>query len=95
MRQFLPRRLESIKRSRVVATDADPLAGVDARSEVAQIVERVVAMPDADSELLLMIAWERLSYDEVAAIIGIPTGTVRSRLHRIRQHLEHHTRKTP
>ena len=48
-----------------------------------------------DRELLLMIAWERLSHDEVAAIVGIPTGTVRSRLHRIRRQLDHRVRRTP
>jgi len=34
--------------------------------------------------VLLMIAWADLSYTEVATALGIPVGTVRSRLHRAR-----------
>lgn len=93
------RRLESLVRARLVAAGADPLASVDdrldAESALERIVRLVIEMPDADRELLLLIAWERLSHDEVAAILDIPTGTVRSRLHRIRQQLDTRVRRTP
>jgi RNA polymerase sigma-70 factor (ECF subfamily) len=43
--------------------------------------------------VLLLIAWEGLSYEEVSHALGIPLGTVRSRLHRtrltLRQSLAH------
>ncbi|MFD2355089.1 sigma factor-like helix-turn-helix DNA-binding protein [Nonomuraea ferruginea] len=32
-----------------------------------------------------MIAWADLGYEEVAQALGIPVGTVRSRLHRARK----------
>ncbi|NUR92362.1 MAG: RNA polymerase sigma factor [Nonomuraea sp.] len=38
-----------------------------------------------DREVLLMVAWADLTYDEVATALGIPIGTVRSRLHRARR----------
>ncbi|MEV6827845.1 RNA polymerase sigma factor [Amycolatopsis sp. NPDC051102] len=38
-----------------------------------------------DRDVLLLIAWEGLSYDEVAVALAIPLGTVRSRLHRARR----------
>jgi RNA polymerase sigma factor (sigma-70 family) len=38
-----------------------------------------------DRDVLLLIAWEGLSYEEVAAALGIPVGTVRSRLNRARK----------
>jgi RNA polymerase sigma-70 factor (ECF subfamily) len=38
-----------------------------------------------DREVLLLIAWEELSYAEVAEAMSVPVGTVRSRLHRARQ----------
>jgi RNA polymerase sigma-70 factor, ECF subfamily len=34
--------------------------------------------------VLLLVAWEQLRYEEVAAALGIPVGTVRSRLNRAR-----------
>jgi RNA polymerase sigma-70 factor (ECF subfamily) len=37
-----------------------------------------------DRELLLLIAWADLTCEESAQALGIPAGTVRSRLHRIR-----------
>jgi len=55
----------------------------------AQAVQRdlaaaMAALPAADRDVLLMIAWADLSYREVAAALHIPVGTVRSRLHRAR-----------
>jgi len=38
-------------------------------------------------EVLLLYAWEELSYEEIAAALGIPVGTVRSRLSRARAQL--------
>ncbi|MFC4535227.1 RNA polymerase sigma factor [Sphaerisporangium dianthi] len=37
-----------------------------------------------ERDLLLLVAWADLSYEDVAAALGIPPGTVRSRLHRVR-----------
>jgi RNA polymerase sigma-70 factor (ECF subfamily) len=37
-----------------------------------------------DRELLLLIAWAGLSYEESAQALGMPVSTLRSRLHRIR-----------
>jgi RNA polymerase sigma-70 factor (ECF subfamily) len=41
-------------------------------------------LPRQDRELLLLIAWAGLSYEESAQALGVPVSTVRSRLHRIR-----------
>ncbi|OLF15958.1 RNA polymerase sigma factor [Actinophytocola xanthii] len=38
-----------------------------------------------DRDVLLLVAWEALSYHEVAEVLGIPIGTVRSRLNRARR----------
>lgn len=37
-----------------------------------------------DREVLLLVAWADMSYEDVARALGIPIGTVRSRLHRAR-----------
>ncbi|WP_412538148.1 RNA polymerase sigma factor [Longispora sp. K20-0274] len=42
-------------------------------------------LADGDRDVLLLVAWEELSYEEVAAALAIPVGTVRSRLNRARR----------
>ncbi|WP_424536494.1 RNA polymerase sigma factor [Sphaerisporangium viridialbum] len=37
-----------------------------------------------ERDLLLLVAWTDLSYEDVAQALRIPVGTVRSRLHRVR-----------
>lgn len=40
-----------------------------------------------ERDVLLLVAWAGLDYDEVARATGVPIGTVRSRLHRARGRL--------
>lgn len=44
-------------------------------------------LAEGDREALLLFAWEELSYPEIAVAMGIPVGTVRSRIHRARARL--------
>ncbi|GGS24059.1 DNA-directed RNA polymerase sigma-70 factor [Streptomyces aureoverticillatus] len=60
--------------SRVVAEAAQgPLAGA------------LAGLSAGDRHVLLLVAWADLSYTEVAEALGIPLGTVRSRLNRARR----------
>jgi RNA polymerase sigma factor (sigma-70 family) len=43
----------------------------------------------ADRELVLLVAWAELSYEQAAQALQIPIGTVRSRLHRVRAKVRH------
>lgn len=45
------------------------------------------ALPADQREIVLLVSMEGLRYQEVAAILGIPEGTVMSRLSRARSHL--------
>jgi RNA polymerase sigma-70 factor (ECF subfamily) len=49
------------------------------------LLNRALAtLPAGDRDVLLLIAWEQLTYQEVSRALAIPVGTVRSRLHRAR-----------
>jgi RNA polymerase sigma factor (sigma-70 family) len=48
------------------------------------LVAVLSGLPRQDRELLLLIAWAGLTYEESAQALGVPVSTVRSRLHRIR-----------
>lgn len=60
---------------------------LDAADETERLHAAVANLSPADRDLLVLIAWEGCPHHEVAAILGIPPGTVRSRLHRIRAEL--------
>jgi RNA polymerase sigma-70 factor (ECF subfamily) len=47
-------------------------------------------LPAEQREILLLVALEEMTYDEVAATLGVPIGTVMSRLSRARQKLRAH-----
>ena len=38
-------------------------------------------------EVLLLVCLEEMSYEQVAGVVGVPIGTVMSRLHRARERL--------
>lgn len=59
----------------------------DANNERQALVRVLEQLDDYDREALLLFAWGDLSYQEVAAALGIPVGTVRSRLNRARRKL--------
>jgi RNA polymerase sigma factor (sigma-70 family) len=44
-------------------------------------------LPAQDRDLLLLVAWGELTYQQAGRVLGIPVGTVASRLHRIRRKL--------
>jgi RNA polymerase sigma-70 factor (ECF subfamily) len=58
--------------------------GVDASREWHVVRDALVTLTAVDRETLLLYAWEGLSYTEVADAVGVPVGTVRSRIHRAR-----------
>ncbi len=60
---------------------------VDAAATRASLVRGLQELDDYDREALLLYAWADLRYEEVAAVLGIPVGTVRSRLNRARRKL--------
>lgn len=57
---------------------------VDTRHRMQRLIDRIGQLAPEDRDLLVLIAWEGFSNQDAAAVLGIPAGTVGSRLHRIR-----------
>lgn len=77
-------------------TGADPVMepftdGVDDRVSASTASRRLAAalarLPEEHRDTLLLVAWGDLSYEEVATALGVPVGTVRSRMSRARSKL--------
>jgi RNA polymerase sigma-70 factor (ECF subfamily) len=58
-----------------------------ARAVQGPLASAVAGLSSRDRDVLLLVAWAEFSYDEVAAALEIPVGTVRSRLNRARRQL--------
>lgn len=57
------------------------------RLEVQNLESALARLPEEQREVLLLVALEEMSYQEVASTLGIPIGTVMSRLSRGRERL--------
>jgi RNA polymerase sigma-70 factor (ECF subfamily) len=64
--------------------EAEAVARLDAITQLKAAGARIRALPRREREVLALIAWGELSYEETAAALEIPIGTVRSRLARAR-----------
>ena len=60
---------------------------VDAGTAGRELAGALAALPRGDREVLLLVALGGLSHTDVAAALGIPYGTVGSRLNRVRKKL--------
>lgn len=68
--------------------DAPDVADHVADGSIRPALFRALAELSEDQRtVVLLFAWAELSYDEIAAALSIPTGTVRSRLSRARAEL--------
>jgi RNA polymerase sigma factor (sigma-70 family) len=92
-RQLANQRRGQLRRSRLAdRLRAElPAAVASARSpedhRVAAVRAALARLDEEDREILRLTSWEGLTPSEIAAVIGVPGVTVRSRLHRARKRL--------
>jgi RNA polymerase sigma-70 factor (ECF subfamily) len=60
---------------------------LDAGRRLRRVLERLAALPQTEQDVFLLVCWEELTYADTAVALGIPIGTVRSRLARVRRTL--------
>jgi RNA polymerase sigma-70 factor (ECF subfamily) len=73
---------------------ADEIAGrLDDQERIAAVSQVMARLSRADREVLALCVWSGLDYAAAAAALGVPVGTVRSRLSRARRKLDKLARK--
>lgn len=85
------RRLRAMARLAAQDTSHVNDASVDQRLDATSlwplVADAVAHLPAGERDALFLYAWEDLGYDEIAAALDVPVGTVRSRLNRARRRL--------
>ena len=83
------RELEMLARVAVdpLAQSADPLDLVLRTGVEPALARGLLGLSPEERDVLLLYAWGDLSYDEIAAALDMPVGTVKSRLSRARAHI--------
>ncbi len=69
----------------IPASAVGPTAGVDASIDVDAAMQR---LSSEHRQVLVLREFEQMSYDEIAEVLGVPRGTVESRLHRARSEMK-------
>jgi RNA polymerase sigma-70 factor (ECF subfamily) len=70
-----------------VAPEPGPMAALEQRDRVAMLRQALAALPDTLREAVVMRDLQELSYQEIAGKLGLPEGTVKSRINRGRTEL--------
>jgi RNA polymerase sigma factor (sigma-70 family) len=63
----------------------DVAARVDAARRSDELARLLDTLTEGERDVVLLAAWECLTYEQLADALGVPVGTVRSRLHRARR----------
>ena len=86
------RQLVAYRRAGAVAAwTSDDFGAADDRVDAGRAAERFISalerLSRGDRDALLLFVWEDLTYEEIAAALHIPAGTVASRINRARRQL--------
>lgn len=65
----------------------DTIARLAAEEAMQAILLRLRTLPSAQQDVVALCLWSELTYEDAAASLGVPVGTVRSRLARARRAL--------
>lgn len=79
------RRLAALER--LASREPQLAEGQDGTRVDADLVRALQRLRAGEREALLLLAWGELSYDEIAVALGVPVGTVKSRIARARREI--------
>jgi RNA polymerase sigma factor (sigma-70 family) len=81
LRRREPEHVELEAAADVAADEPDPEAALLASAQRALLAEAVGRLAAVHQEILLLAFVHQLAYAEIAEVLGVPVGTVKSRLH--------------
>ncbi|MCS6978320.1 MAG: sigma-70 family RNA polymerase sigma factor [Gemmatales bacterium] len=67
--------------------DADPQAALQRDEDVARVRQALMRVSEEHRMVLVLKDFEGMKYEEIAQVLEVPIGTIRSRLHRARLEL--------
>jgi RNA polymerase sigma-70 factor (ECF subfamily) len=80
--------MQQVETDPIASTVIDPVDPLIADEDIARVRRSIDALPEEYRSLVVMRDIEDLDYAQIASILEIPIGTVRSRLHRARLELK-------
>jgi len=79
--------------TRFLSSDEDPAVALVEGERLRALRAAIRELPIKFREVLVLCDLHEVDYAQTASILGIPVGTVRSRLFRARQHVQQHIRR--
>ena len=70
------------------SAEDDAIERADAERALKRATEAIAGLARAEREVVVLVLWSDLSYEQAALALGVPVGTVRSRLARARHKLQ-------
>jgi RNA polymerase sigma-70 factor, ECF subfamily len=102
---FVNQRAVAAREAQNVPLDGDGESGAawqlpvrapqQAHVELIEVMRELKRLPPEQREVLILAAVEEMRYEEIAAVLSIPIGTVMSRLSRAREKLRRSVNETP
>lgn len=80
-------RRRSVLAGRIRAELAVAYRAPEPGGQLADLADALGSLPEADQELLALVAWERLDHQQIASVLGCSRNAVDVRLHRARRRL--------
>jgi len=102
---FVNQRATSVREAQNISLDAEGESGAawqlpvrapqQAHVELIEVLRELGRLPPEQREVLVLAAIEEMRYEEIAAVLSIPVGTVMSRLSRAREKLRRMVNDSP
>ena len=79
--------IEHSQEQTLSSPDDEPDVAMGRSQAVAAVQRGINALPPEFREVVILCEFEEMKYEDVALVLGVPVGTVRSRLHRAKARL--------